>query len=371
MLSEALLPRSSGDPSAPPPPPQPPPLLRSGQYRNGGDGLMALVSRLPPSGAAISLNLVGLAGMASLESTSWPHSWPTVIFICMLIRPCLLIVAVCIQLVMVMRLSVKDNWREMESLHLSSADGALLIAIQLTLSSAPSYFGEMAIVPAEVGVLIAATLQCGIWTHFVHHIWIYRARIEPFWTPVILFPAVFPLTWPSLPFDSWVYFGGLFFGIILGSVMWPICVWRMLTRPDRSADPSIFMVMAPVAFVTIGCFTTDVVALLPRAPLTVLWAINVVSVSVTACAAAQRWRPLLASLRPMQPGWVAVTFPLASNANTALRFWSLATRTSGVAPTCPGHRTQSGAMPQLPAQVKFVVLQVHCTALPPWPLGAC
>uniref|UniRef100_A0A7S3APE2 Uncharacterized protein n=1 Tax=Haptolina ericina TaxID=156174 RepID=A0A7S3APE2_9EUKA len=103
----------------------------------------------------------------------------------------------------------------------------------------------------------------------------------------------------------------------------------MLTRPDRSADPSIFMVMAPVAFVTIGCFTTDVVALLPRAPLTVLWAINVVSVSVTACAAAQRWRPLLASLRPMQPGWVAVTFPLASNANTALRFWSLATRTSG------------------------------------------
>lgn len=327
MLSEPLL--YPGGPPADSSSQRRRPALPRSDAKGGRESVLTLVSRLPSSGAAISLNLVGLAGLASLESTSWPDELPVVVAVCVPIRTILLLTAVCIQLLMATRLSIHGNWRELESLRLSSANGALLVAVQLTLTYAPSYFGELVIVPAELGVLLAAVLQCGIWAHFVHHIYIYRARVEPFWTPVILFPAVFPLTRPGLSLDPWVYLGGFYFGVIVCLIMWPLCVGRMLIRPDRAADPSIFMLMAPVAFVSIGFFTTDIVNLLPCGPLTLLWVVNVLSVIVTAWAAMLRWRPLLASLRPMTPGWVAVTFPLASNANIALRLWSLSNRTPG------------------------------------------
>jgi hypothetical protein len=81
------------------------------------------------------------------------------------------------------------------------------------------------------------------------------------------------------------------------------------------------MLMAPVAFCTIGAFTSGVLdARAPRA-LGVLWLLNALSVLLTGCGAWQRRRALLASMRPLTPGWVALTFPLTSNANAALRFW--------------------------------------------------
>lgn len=293
-------------------------------------------ARLPPQGAGISLALVGCAGLIGLVCKA-EFAGP---FASVLppLRSSMLVISAALQIIMVMRLFVTCNFIEIESLHLSSVHGALLVAIQLTLSQTPLFvppsLAASATSAAIAGVLIGSLLQLAIYLHFMHHIIVYRARVEPFWTPVLLFLATLPLCGATLPLPSWVTLGGLGFGSLTTLLMWPPCVWRVLSRPSTAADPSIFMLMAPVPFITIGAFASGLADVMTDGALLALWTLNVFSVAVTLSGALQRRRALCASLCPMVPGWVALTFPLASNANVALRFWVAAAK-SGRFLECP------------------------------------
>ena len=218
------------------------------------NGWLLLYDRLPPQGAGIALALVGYAGLLGLVAGAMPMLAPFLLPL----RVGTLCISALIQKVLVLRLFVNCNFVELESLHLSSAHGALLVAIQLTLAQAPGLapasVATAVATCATVAILFAAVLQLGVYAHFVHHIVVYRAKVEPFWTPVMLCFATLPLDRTGqLPY--WLRLSGLLFGWGTTALMWPLCVRRMLRMPSKAADPSIFMLMAPVAFCTIGVFT--------------------------------------------------------------------------------------------------------------------
>tara|TARA_B110001452_G_scaffold27438_1_gene21513 strand:- start:324 stop:1379 length:1056 start_codon:yes stop_codon:yes gene_type:complete len=284
------------------------------------NGWLLLYDRLPPQGAGIALALVGYAGLLGLVAGAMPMLAPFLLPL----RVGTLCISALIQKVLVLRLFVNCNFVELESLHLSSAHGALLVAIQLTLAQAPGLapasIATAVATCATAAILFAAVLQLGVYAHFVHHIVVYRAKVEPFWTPVMLCFATLPLDRTGqLPY--WLRLSGLLFGWGTTALMWPLCVRRMLRMPSKAADPSIFMLMAPVAFCTIGVFTNGDADALPPPALVALALLNVFSVGVTCAACWQRRAALRASLSPLVPGWVALTFPLASNANVATRVW--------------------------------------------------
>jgi len=326
MLSEPLL--EQGPAPAPARPsliqlPSKRKLLRSGRTAD----CLTLYDRLPPQGAGISLAMMGCAGLLGVLATAEPLLAPYL----EPVRCSLVAVSAFLQLVLIVRLFVHCNFVELESLHLSSTHSALLVALEMVCSSLPSFFVHsspelVAAVKsgAAVGVLVCTALQLAIYAHFVHHIVVYRARPEPFWTPVMLFAAMLPLTWPALALPQWLRIGGLLFSWVSLAGMWPWCVVRMLQHPSKCADPSIIMLMAPVPFCTTGIFASGLLDACPAYALLGLWLLNVTSVVLMACGAWQRRDALRSALQPFQPGWVALTFPLCSNANCALRFWMLA-----------------------------------------------
>ena len=257
---------------------------------------------------------MGAAGLANALCAAAPSAAP-------LLVPCrnaATLLSALLQLVLLLRLGLTCGCVELESLRLSGAHGALLVAIELALAQAPVFAPSES--EASVRVLVVAAvylvkvLQLGIYAHFVHRLIAYRARVEPFWTPVMLFMATNPLV-PMLP--AWLRHGGLALGVLTTALMWPPCVLRMLRRPSKCADPSIFMLMAPVAFCTLGLLAEGG-AQSGGAPLLALWLLNAASLALCAFCAYQRRAALRAALSPFAPSWVGLIFPLASNANVAL-----------------------------------------------------
>ena len=282
--------------------------------------------RLPPQAAGLALNLVGLSGLFGMMPTYLLPGYGLPFPITSL---GLLIASALLQCAMLGRLFMSEGWLELESLHMSAANGALLVAIQLTVANATEYLSPAYPLFQTVAMAIewsVCAFQLAIFVHFVHHIFHFGVRVEPFWTPVMLFGVTWSVMNPALGVPPWLQLGGILYGVVITAITWPPCMIRMLCQPDVCADPSVFMLMAPVAFLTLAIFNSaNTVAgsfFDNKLAMTTLWGLNVASLLATFSAAFQRRHALLHKLFP-EPvaGWVAVTFPMATNANVAMRFW--------------------------------------------------
>jgi len=109
--------------------------------------------------------------------------------------------------------------------------------------------------------------------------------------------------------------------------LWPLCVYRVLRSAAIADGPAVFVMMAPVPFVTLGVF-----ALMRKAGVihvgdapdwlrlvvNCLVILNITNLLSTALAAVVRRRSLRASLWPLSPAWASLTFPLVSNCTVSV-----------------------------------------------------
>ncbi|KAL1530190.1 hypothetical protein AB1Y20_001106 [Prymnesium parvum] len=286
---------------------------------------------LPLSG--IALNIIGgVALLRQLERrlASWRGVADT-------LRWPLVVLSLALQLLFVLRLTA--SWRtssgrrefllaqELQSPRALSSYGALLIASQLSFAQLHARSPG-----AAAAVHAASVLQYIVCALFLLRCATAREGPAPFWFPATVSLATPAIVGPAIGTPLELQYIALGFGVATTVCCWPPCVWRMLCRrPDAgehiACDPSIFVSMAPVAFVSLGAFSVmagqgivhDAHAPEELRPVVKLMALaNFASFNLTLLAALQRVPSLRQALWPFSPAWAGLTFPLVSNCTVAV-----------------------------------------------------
>lgn len=127
---------------------------------------------------------------------------------------------------------------------------------------------------------------------------------------------------PACAAPFWLSRASLVSCCVLGALLWPPCVLRVLRYPDQVApDPSVFVLMAPVPFVTMAMFACRPS---PHEPLlgtggkNFFFILNTANVLVAFLCAFQRRVALRRAACPFSPSWASLTFPLVSSCTVAV-----------------------------------------------------
>jgi tellurite resistance protein TehA-like permease len=270
---------------------------------------------LPVQASGIALNVVAAARLLTLLGEANPAWQPTLRSIshALLVESGILLVLSIVRAI---------SWRsQLRSRRVCSAHGALLIAIQLFGAELHSICGVRAELPWRSVVYAAAACSLLLCAHFLRLCWRRRSRPEPFWFPPTVGTAAVAIVGPQLGTPRAVCLASALVGCAFVLALWPPCAWRVLRYPRRVApDPSVFVLMAPLPFVTLALLAARLSprqALLGDAGRAVCFLLNCASVLVALFAAWQRRRRLRAALWPFVPSWASLTFPLVSSCTVA------------------------------------------------------
>jgi hypothetical protein len=285
--------------------------------------------------SGISLNIVGLAGLV----LQMERLYPALSGFARALRWPLVGQSVVLQLLFVLRVCV--SWRqagggdrvcfvlrELHSVRATSAYGAFLIAVQLGGMHLYVASGSTSIA-AQLLVHTGSALQFAVGGYFFYLV--YRRGLWPdaFWFPPTVSFATPAIVGATIDAPLALQYATLASGVVVAVACWPPCAWRVLTprAGGRLSDgPAVFVMMAPVPFVTMAAFAVlqgedvqtyaDAAGWL-RVCMPYLFVLNVANVLLTALAALQRRAALRAALRPFSPAWASLTFPLVSNTTVA------------------------------------------------------
>lgn len=308
--------------------------------------LMALPLRL----AGVALNLVGLARVSSAYESHWAGIlW---------VQVTLMAVAGILIMLIAMRAAACPSLLRREVDDASAASyGAALAALQLLGAQMASctLFASKFNLAGRLLLHGGCFLQ---WAHaavFLRNEWRRGARPTPYWFPATVGCATIAIcadnAWSQL-----MVLAGLSLGALITLTTYPICACRCLKDRTLSADPSWWLMLAPVPFMTLAslqsatlyapaalrgtsCFAsvsvsadgTSTVARAPIRPPTAaaiavasFGALNVISLLIAIFGGIQRQRPLRQWLHPSHAApWITTTFPTVSVAAVA---HALATR---------------------------------------------
>eukprot|EP00966_Prymnesium_polylepis_P262269 6058195-Prymnesium_polylepis.1 len=230
--------------------------------------------RLPVQVAGIALNIGGFAGLLSKLATeglaSLPQFSKSISAFLESLSSVFLVESTTLQMVCLARMlllveNVHGTWRstflrEVRSRRVTAAQCALLVAMQLTggqLYTKGLFGGQVQ--SAAVGIIYTAAAANWLLTaYFLSLSWMRRTPVEPFWFPATVSLATFavagaPIGEPHFPRGLLLF--SLWTGTAVSGCLWPWCVYRTLRYPEKVApDPSVFVLMAPVPFVTMAMF---------------------------------------------------------------------------------------------------------------------
>lgn len=211
-------------------------------------------------------------------------------------------------------------YREACSLQVVSCHSTLLVAIQMLFAQLTEHLGALAV----TAVYATAVLNCALCVHFVVLCVRQRALPEPFWFPATVSPVVVAVIGQSIQAPHSLMLASLLAGCFATAALWPLCVWRVLRNADRVApDPTCFVLMAPIPIVTMAMFSCrpeQHTPLLGTSGMDAFFVLNCINVLVCFVCAFQRRQALARLLRPLQPTWASLTFPLVSNCYVALYY---------------------------------------------------
>eukprot|EP00966_Prymnesium_polylepis_P017949 414219-Prymnesium_polylepis.1 len=283
-------------------------------------------STIPIQISGIALNVIGLAGLlvqinkAHPELSGLAHAlrWP------------LVAESLTLQAMFVLRVFV--CWRahnscsffalrELRSTRVTSTYGAFLIAVQLGGMHLHAALQDGTAVVALTHT--ASVLQYVVGGYFLACCIRRRKWPEPYWFPPTVSFATPAIVGPAIGTGAAVQYLTLACGGVVALICWPPCVWRaIMPRADGariSDNPAIFVMMAPVPFVTMAFYSVlagqgithhDDAPVSLRLCVAVLVVLNMLNLILTAWAAFQRRRALRAALWPLSPAWASLTFPL-------------------------------------------------------------
>ena len=176
---------------------------------------------------------------------------------------------------------------------------------------------------ASVLVHTAAALNWILTAHFLRLCVRRRSAPEPFWFPATVSLAGLALAGPKVGSPWALVWTSLVLGCAVALLLWPPCVWRVMTQPQVAPNPSIFVVLAPVPFVTMALFGarhSPHVPLLGTVGMDLFFVLNVLNVLIGITAAFQRRAALKDALWPVQPAWASLTFPMVSSCTVLVHF---------------------------------------------------
>ena len=284
---------------------------------------------LPVQASGIALNIVAIASLLGLLNgrPGWAWAWvgpflvpfEWVFFTASLVLQVLLTLRA-MTVLRQGRLTDLLLRQELHSRRQTAGWAALIIAGHLTWARLHPYLGA----PAFAMVHVFAMLQYLTCARFLLLCWRKRSPPEPYWFPATVSLAAIGIVGPGIGSPRALTVAATACGCVVAATAWPVCVWRVFSRPEQiAADPSVFVMMAPVPFVTMALIaqrTADHEPLLGRVGMDCLFLLNTLNLLVTLACAVQRRRQLARTLRPFSPAWASLTFPLASNCIVAVRY---------------------------------------------------
>ena len=282
---------------------------------------------LPVQASGIALNIVAIASLLGLlaDRPGWawvspflePLEW--VLFTESLVLQALLT----LRAMTVLRQGRMTDLllrQELHSRRQTAGWAALIIAGHLTWARLHPYLGA----PAFAMVHAFAVLQYLTCARFLLLCWRKRSPPEPYWFPATVSLAAVGIVGPGIGSPRALTVVATACGCVVAATAWPVCVWRVFSKPEQvAADPSVFVMMAPVPFVTMALIaqrTADHEPLLGPVGMDCLFLLNTFNLLVTVACAVQRRRQLAKTLWPFSPAWASLTFPLASNCTVAVRY---------------------------------------------------
>jgi hypothetical protein len=282
------------------------------------------LSRLPVQASAIALNVAAISGMLDLlvkaKGSRQRFLLPLSNMLC--VEATLLV-----GLYLLRALCSRDLMRELSSRTVVSSHSVCLTTVQVLLSSpgsARQMGGALASGLAAMVANASGAINLCLTGRFLYLCWLRKGLVEPSWFPATVSVAAISHVGPAVGTPPWVRLGALIAGCIATAVLWPPCVYRALRYPRHVAcNPSIFVLMAPIPFLTMAMFRSraeEHTPLLGPVGMDAFFLLNCVNVVLCLCCALQRWRVLCGMLRPMDPRWSALTFPLVSTGSVALYY---------------------------------------------------
>ena len=325
---------------------------------------------IPIQAGGIALNIVALAGLLAQLSESYPHFASILLPLSTGLR----CESSVLQLVVLARaLACKPGgWlggvrvchlgRELSSRRQVAGYGAFLVAVQLA-SAQWAVLGPIEYQVARIVGHAAAAANYVLTAHFLRLSYMRRAAPEPFWFPATVSLATICIMGPSVGTPTVLMDVGLVLGCLVALATYPPCLWNVVRYPQTVApNPSIFVLMAPIPFVTTAMFHMRVsthAPLLGNNGRAVCFILNTLNVIIAFGCAFQRRRALCSMLWPMSPAWAALTFPMVSNCAVSVFYASecaCAHTCSTHAPrhTCSPPRTRPSPMLQHCPPVNFL-----------------
>lgn len=288
--------------------------------------------RLPVHAGGIALNIVAMAGLAQQLARVYPDVAMLEPVRRFLVYESVVLMVVCLLRALCSFERVDDTvqwraslWAELRSMRVVASHCALLVAIQLggwQIFQLTEEYNSVISGAAAAVIYIAAACNWLLSIYFLVLAYCRRASVEPFWFPPTVSLCTLAIVGDTLSAPFWLTRVCLVSGFFMFAVLWPVGVVRALRHPQRVApDPSVFILMAPVPFVTLAMF-----ACRPRPDEPLLGAegriffffLNNANALIAFFCAFQRRHVLRRSLCPLSPAWASITFPLVSNCTAAV-----------------------------------------------------
>ena len=274
------------------------------------------LSRLPVQSSGIALNIVAIAGLLDLlmiadPSRVWLKPFSAILYIES---------ALLIALYILRALCSSSFVAELSSRTVISSHCVMCVAIDILCSQNVARLGAIAVLAVHCSCALNLLLS----GRFLYLCARRRALVEPVWFPATISVSAISLVGPAVGSPAWARVLALIAGCVATACLWPPCVYRALRYPRHVAcNPSIFILMAPVPFLTMAMFRSraeEHTPLLGPVGMDIFFILNCANVILCIICVFQRRRALYATLCPMDPRWAALTFPLVSTASVSLYY---------------------------------------------------
>lgn len=226
----------------------------AGAWTHARKWCVCQLSRMPVQASGIALNVVAIAGLLNLLERA-DHSWRRVL---QAISSVLCLEAsVLLGLYVARSLFASDFVRGLSSRTVISSHSVCLTAVQILFAQPTTFerLGRFASTCAGPVVHASAALGVLLTGRFVYLVARRDALVEPSWFPSTVSLASLCHASPAVDTPQWVRQLALICGCAATALLWPPCAYRALRYPDAVAcDPSIFILMAPVPFVTMAMY---------------------------------------------------------------------------------------------------------------------
>ena len=245
--------------TAPAPSPQPLQLILPAAAAPSRRCRLPDVSGLPPQLGGMALNLCGIAGLVKyLGGDDVPLGSRDVwgeLGELQLPLLCLSLVLQALTLYRMLR-----HWElvrhELQTLPFIASVSPFLLALQLSLQQLHG-LGHMPHTAANTVTHALAAIEMATLLYFLRCAIARRATPEPFWWPPLLMPALWASDGGALLGPSFAR-AGLIVCVAIGAIIYPPCMWNVLTKPRKCAnDPGIFAMLGPVAFLALGALSLE------------------------------------------------------------------------------------------------------------------